>query len=36
MIGYYIEGNVVTITTSISIEAFKMLKSFGYIIKYIC
>lgn len=36
MRGYYIENNVVIVTTSISVECYLMLKKFGYLIKFIC
>lgn len=36
MKGYYVEGKVVIVTSSISVEALLMLKKLGYIIKFIC
>ncbi len=36
MNGYYVQGNIVVVTKSISVEAVRMLKSLGYKIKFIC
>jgi hypothetical protein len=33
---YKVKGNVVTVTGLLSMEGYKLLKSLGYIIKFIC